>query len=146
MERRKKKDVYYHGHKSPNKKTYKLDNFGITQKLAFLEIGLLIGEGVGHDRACASFAYLMRLGKVEHYCASKNKVFEDFALGRLSLFYCSRLAIIFNTSISSGTFPDKLKTSKITPIFKAGEDNDPDNYRAISILLVFHRIFEKFIV
>ena len=55
----------------------------------------------------------------------------------------SPLAIIFNTSISSGTFPDKLKTSKITPIFKAGEDKDPDNYRPISILSVFNRIFEK---
>ena len=55
----------------------------------------------------------------------------------------SPLATIFNTSISSGTFPDKLKTSKITPIFKAGEDNDPNNYRPISILSVFNRIFEK---
>ena len=55
----------------------------------------------------------------------------------------SPLATIFKTSISSETFPDKLKTSKITPIFKAGEDNDPNNYRPISILSVFNRIFEK---
>ena len=55
----------------------------------------------------------------------------------------SPLATVFNTSISSGTFPDKLKTSKITPIFKDGEDNDPSNYRLISILSVFNRIFEK---
>ena len=55
----------------------------------------------------------------------------------------SPLATIFNTSVRSGTFPDKLKTSKITPIFKASEDNDPNNYRPISILSVFNRIFEK---
>ena len=33
--------------------------------------------------------------------------------------------------------------SKITPIFKSGEDNDANNYRPISLLSNFNRIFEK---
>ena len=39
----------------------------------------------------------------------------------------SPLAVIFNTSISSGTLPTKLKTSKITPIFKSNDETDPNN-------------------
>ena len=54
----------------------------------------------------------------------------------------SPLATISNTSIVVEP-SQKLKTSKITPIFKAGEDNDPNSYRPISILSVFNRIFEK---
>ena len=53
------------------------------------------------------------------------------------------LALIFNTSIETGIFPSKLKTSKITPIYKADDETDPNNYRPISILSVFNRIFEK---
>ena len=33
--------------------------------------------------------------------------------------------------------------SKITPIFKSGEENDANNYRPISLLSNFKRIFEK---
>ena len=42
-----------------------------------------------------------------------------------------------------GKYPSKLKLSKITPIFKSGEDNDANNYRPISLLSNFNRIFEK---
>ena len=31
----------------------------------------------------------------------------------------------------------------LTPIFKTGEDNDANNYRSISLLSNFNRIFEK---
>ena len=55
---------------------------------------------------------------------------------------CSReirgepLAIIFNTSIGSGTFPTKLKVAKVIPIFKAGDATAPNNYRPISLLSI----------
>jgi len=53
------------------------------------------------------------------------------------------LTEIFNTSILNGKYPSKLKISKITPIFKAGDETDPDNYRPISLLSNLNRIFEK---
>ena len=43
------------------------------------------------------------------------------------------LSHIFNLFISSGTFPEKLKTSIISPIFKKNETTDINNYRPISI-------------
>ena len=48
-----------------------------------------------------------------------------------------------NASILEGTYPDKLKLAKVIPIFKSGDDFDPNNYRPISLLSVFNRIFEK---
>ena len=33
--------------------------------------------------------------------------------------------------------------AKVTPVFKKGSRQDKDNYRPISVLLIFSRIFEK---
>ena len=39
---------------------------------------------------------------------------------------------IFRLSLEEGIFPDDLKTVKVTPIFKAGDENDFDNHRLSS--------------
>ena len=48
-----------------------------------------------------------------------------------------------NMSIENGIFPSKLKNAKIVPILKSGDQTDPDNYRHISLLSIFNRIYEK---
>lgn len=53
------------------------------------------------------------------------------------------LADIFNLCIESGTFPDLMKLSKVIPLFKAGDRENSNDYRPISILPVFSKIFEK---
>ena len=53
------------------------------------------------------------------------------------------LACIFNESITLGIFPDKLKRAKVIPIHKKGTHTDPLNYRPISLLSVFGKLFEK---
>ena len=53
------------------------------------------------------------------------------------------LANIFNISISSGVYPDLLKTARVTPIYKNGEKSDPSNYRPISVLSLMNKVFEK---
>ena len=50
---------------------------------------------------------------------------------------------IFRLSLEEGIFPDDLKTAKVTPIFKAGDENDFGNYRPISVLSCFSKILEK---
>ena len=58
---------------------------------------------------------------------------------------CSSLATIYNSSVESGTFPAFWKLARVTPIFKSGNRNDAKNYRPISIIFVFARIFERII-
>ena len=55
------------------------------------------------------------------------------------------LTDILNTSIRLGTYPSKLKMAKIIPVFKGDDDTDTNNYRPISLLSNFNRVFEKII-
>lgn len=65
------------------------------------------------------------------------------------LLKCSRhiisatLANLIDNSVQRGIFPSKLKHAKIIPIFKDGDETEPGNYRPISLLSVFNRLFEK---
>jgi hypothetical protein len=53
------------------------------------------------------------------------------------------LSHIINFSFSSGIFPNELKIAKVCPIFKNGSKNLFSNYRPISVLPSFSKIFEK---
>ena len=53
------------------------------------------------------------------------------------------LACLVNDSFASGNFPEKLKLARITPVFKKGSRSDIDNYRPISVLSNFSKLFEK---
>jgi Notch-like protein len=50
-----------------------------------------------------------------------------------------------NKVLSLGVFPSRLKCSKINPIFKKGDRTDIANYRPLSILTSFAKIFERII-
>ena len=45
--------------------------------------------------------------------------------------------------MSCGIHPPKLKHAKVVPVYKSDDDTEPGNYRPISLLSVFNRIFEK---
>ena len=49
----------------------------------------------------------------------------------------------FYPCFESGTFPEELKLAKVIPIFKSGDKQDISNYRPISILSFFSKVFEK---
>ena len=53
------------------------------------------------------------------------------------------LSKLFNQSIHSGKFPQILKLARITPLYKKGPKHDVNNYRPISQLNIFSKIFEK---
>jgi len=47
--------------------------------------------------------------------------------------------------LAQGVYPERLKFSFIKPIYKSGDKSSPSNYRPISLLPVFSKIFEKVI-
>ena len=50
---------------------------------------------------------------------------------------------VFRLSLEKGIFPDDLKIAKVMGAFKAGDENEFGNYRPISILPCFSKIFER---
>ena len=55
------------------------------------------------------------------------------------------LAQYFNLFMMEGVFPEILKIGRITPIFKKGNPEELGNYRPVSTLPIFGKIFEKII-
>ena len=53
------------------------------------------------------------------------------------------IIFLFNQSIREGKFPNYLKKARIVPIYKRGPKSDVNNYRPISLLNIFSKIFEK---
>ena len=53
------------------------------------------------------------------------------------------LANMVNLSFEQGVFPDELKIAVITPLYKAKDPMFFNNYRPISLLSVFSKIFER---
>ena len=58
-------------------------------------------------------------------------------------YYVKPLTHLINSSFENGLFPDELKIGKVIPIFKTGDKKDTLNYRPITILTFFSKIFEK---
>ena len=50
---------------------------------------------------------------------------------------------IFSLSLKKGIFPEKMKISKVRPIFKEGDKSILSNYRPISVLSCFSKILER---
>lgn len=55
----------------------------------------------------------------------------------------SVLVYLINLSFETGSFPDKLKLSIVKPLYKKGKKTELVNYRPISLVSIFSKIFEK---
>ena len=53
------------------------------------------------------------------------------------------LVYIINKSIETSIFPDHFKKAEVIPIFKAGDADNPTNYRPISLIPSLAKIYEK---
>ena len=53
------------------------------------------------------------------------------------------IAVLFNKSLNQGIFPSVLKFAKVVPIHKDDSLFEVSNYRPISLLPTFSKIFEK---
>ena len=57
--------------------------------------------------------------------------------------FSGHIAELYNFSLLQSEFPDNSKTGRVNPIHKSGPTDDIDNYRPISVLSIFSKIFEK---
>ena len=53
------------------------------------------------------------------------------------------LSELFNLSIATGSYPDCLKIAEVIPIYQKSDPCKCNNYRPISLLSQFDKIFEK---
>ena len=60
-----------------------------------------------------------------------------------ALYIASENTYIGNKSISTSSFPNKWKETKVPPLHKQGPSDDINNYRPISILPVLSKILER---
>lgn len=78
----------------------------------------------------------------------KNKATLDTKISPLKIAntdpkFTEALAKVINSSFKQGVFPNELKTARVVPIFKSGVKTDVSNYRPISLLSSFSKIYEK---
>ena len=66
-----------------------------------------------------------------------------FVVKKVSKHIIRPLTDLINKSIEQGIFPDELKVAKVFPIYKSGDKKCISNYRPISVLSFFSKVFEK---
>ena len=57
--------------------------------------------------------------------------------------FAENLSLIYNKALEIGKYPMALKVAKVIALFKKGDKYQPNNYRPISLLSCFNKIFEK---
>ena len=60
-------------------------------------------------------------------------------------FIAQPLSELINKSFVTGSFPNELIIARVCPVFKGGNAADFSNYRPISILPSFHKIYERLV-
>ena len=95
------------------------------------------------------FLNLVDAGEVHEVIKQfKNKSTRDTKITSLKIANTSynftrTLASIINKSFQEGIFPEQMKVARVTLIFKEGSKADVNNYRPISLLNTFSKIYEK---
>ena len=61
----------------------------------------------------------------------------------LSIYIFTNITDIINSSIRNDSFPEELKLAKVTPLFKKADPFDKVNYRPVSIVPHFLKVYVR---
>ena len=64
-------------------------------------------------------------------------------IANLSIAFTTVLSKVINSSFEEGIFPDELKIARVIALHKGGKKCEVSNYRPISLLATFSKIYEK---
>lgn len=82
------------------------------------------------------------IGELKNSSHGPDGVRTDIFKETFSL-YLAPFVHLLNLSLVHGHFPSELKIARVLPIFKAGDPQEIKNYRPISVLNVFSKVYEK---
>jgi hypothetical protein len=100
---------------------------------------------------CIKYKYSTRLEieeiilNLKNFSASGYDGISSKILKSCAKTVSSPLAHIFNSSLAKGIFPSRLKYSITKPVHKKGNKECISNYRTISLLSSFSKMFEKLV-
>ncbi|KYB24594.1 hypothetical protein TcasGA2_TC030943 [Tribolium castaneum] len=86
---------------------------------------------------------LRQLRRAKNSMTSECDGIPSFLLRDCAFVFSAPLFHIFNLILESSTFPSVWKVTHISPVLKKGDPNKIENYRPISILCNFSKIFES---
>ena len=82
---------------------------------------------------------------IKEFYNGKASDLPPIALNKCANLISGHFSCFFNSFMKSGIFPKILKLGKIAPVFKKCDTQIMDNYRPVSIIPIFGKIFEKII-
>lgn len=105
-------------------------------------------SGIDSVISTVKFTEKQIFNKLKHIDASKGPGPDSIPpsfIKRCSHVLSLPLQLIFNSSLEEGIFPEVWKSARIVPVFKKGDPANVKNYRPISILSCFPKIFESLV-
>ena len=123
--------------------------FSITDYFKNNESVIKIKEKYNTQENSFSFTLFSKediLKAIKSLSSNKASLIEDIPIKILKNsihIYSEKLTNIFNECLINGKFSDTLKRADVTPIFKKGNNNEKENYRQVSMLSTFSKVFEK---
>ena len=98
------------------------------------------------DLPCLTFSHQDILSKLQNIDTTKGAgpdLLPPSFIQRFAASFSVPATILFNRSLAEGCFPTAWKSASIIPIHKSGNTHNVENYRGVSLLSCFPKIFER---
>lgn len=125
-------------------------HFGNNNSNAHEMNNYVIGASRNYPGSCFfdpinSLEILSVIAKLKNKHSSGFDGVDNVIIKECSWYLVDVLKYLFSLSLDSGIFPDVFKLAVVVPIFKKGDKLALNNYRPISLLSSFSKLFEKLI-